>query len=97
VRCGRKKGQFKTGKLGAPRATTTEIWNAALAAWARSQPLHETDLTESHGRLQFAPKPNYPTPYGSDESACSVSKAERSFLTTSNAAFKSEWRMLDAI
>ena len=27
-----KKGQFKIGKLGGPRATMTELWNAALAA-----------------------------------------------------------------
>ena len=27
-----KKGQFKTGKLGGPRATLSELWNAALAA-----------------------------------------------------------------
>ena len=27
-----KKGQFKTGKLGACNATMSELWNAALAA-----------------------------------------------------------------
>ena len=27
-----KKGQFKTGKLGACHATMTELWHAALAA-----------------------------------------------------------------
>lgn len=27
-----KKGQFKTGKLGGPRATMSELWNTALAA-----------------------------------------------------------------
>ena len=27
-----KKGQFKTGKLGGPKATLSELWNAALAA-----------------------------------------------------------------
>ena len=27
-----KKGQFKTGKLGGPKASMSELWNAALAA-----------------------------------------------------------------
>jgi hypothetical protein len=27
-----KKGQFKTGKLGDPKASMSELWNAALAA-----------------------------------------------------------------
>ena len=27
-----KKGQFKMGKLGGPKATIPEIWRAALAA-----------------------------------------------------------------
>ena len=27
-----KKGQFKTGKLGSPKAGMSELWNAALAA-----------------------------------------------------------------
>jgi hypothetical protein len=29
-----KKEQFKTGKLGGPRATMTELWNVAQAAKA---------------------------------------------------------------
>jgi hypothetical protein len=43
-----KKEQFKTGKLGGPRATMTELWNVALAAEGST----ENDCSTAHP--QFA-------------------------------------------
>ncbi len=43
-----KKGQFKTGKLGARKATMTELWNVVKLRVPISQSLDGAELSRSH-------------------------------------------------
>ena len=52
-----KKGQFKTGKLGGCYAAMTELWNAALAAWAQFAITYKAELNRSLRQLELAPEP----------------------------------------